>query len=524
MKNATKIIPASIGVIATIILLTSLLTMAGTQASSAINEYTLVAVPVDTAPVLDGNGVDSAWSGATAVDVPVSGGWYGTGLMNLKAVYGNGQIYFKAVYADTSRDSRRAPWVKQGDGSWYHVPAKSAAWAAYDGTSYGWSHKDPNAAYEDKFALMWNISAAGFNEGAGCAVSCHFQPGLSGNGNFGRHVTDNASEKIDFWHMKSVRMSPVYSETDDGAGGIYQSGQIHDQNLDNCIGTNNPYGLTEDGLTHTITWADGGTSDVVVKASCNTDWGRHGDPKTGGYNDNVATSGHPTYSSPTQPADGSAAHPYFLRESEKTAFVDTFAAGDEIAGIRIAPMTGDGGNISSASHYDAVNDTWTVEFTRPMNTGSANDIQFTNLDGEYFFGAAIFDNAQVEHSTSGGVNKMVFAACDTPSLSLSKTNIKWSSYADYLAHLLSVDYSIANAGDAGGAHGASIVGTVNTNGVTTASAIPATMGDIAAGGSATTTVKYNVASGVGSFKSTVYATAGDACGNSFSYPTPYPGS
>lgn len=525
MKGSTRIVPASVGIIVALIVLVSLLMMTGAPASSTISEYTLVASPVNTAPVLDGNGGDAAWSGATAVDVPVSGGWYGTGLMNLKAVYGNGQIYFKAVYADSSRDSRRAPWVKQADGSWVQVPAKSTAWHAYDGTAYGWSNKDPNAAYEDKFALMWNISAAGFNEGAGCSVSCHFQTGLNGEGNFGRHVTANGSEKIDFWHMKSVRMGPVYSETDDGAGGVYQSGQIHDQNLDNCIGTNNPFGLTEDGLTHTVTWADGRTSDVVVKASCNTDWGRHSDPKTGGYNNNASTvidgKTMPAFSSATQPANGSGAHPYHIMESGKVAFSSAINAqyqtGDEIAGIRIAPMGGDGADISSASHYDAVNHTWTVEFTRPLNTGTTNDVQFTNLNAEYFFGAAIFDNAQVEHSTSGGVNKMVFAACDAPSLSLSKGGVYWASYPDYVAGRLSVDYSIANGG-AGMAAGTQIVGAINTNGVTVASSMPAGLGNIASGGSAGTTVKYNVPSGVGSFMSTIHATAGDACGNSYSYP------
>lgn len=523
MFKATRIVPASVGIIVVLIVLASLLVTTGAPASSAINEYTLVASPVDTAPVLDGNGGDAAWASASAIDIPVSGGWAGTVLMNVKAVYGNGQIYFKAVYADDSRDSRRQPWVKQADGSWLQVPAKSAAWAVYDGTSYGWSHKDPNAAYEDKFALMWNVSAAGFNEGTGCAVSCHFQTGLSGNGNFGRHVTDNATEKIDFWHMKSVRMSPVYSETDDGAGGIYQTGQIHDQNLDNCIGTNNPWGYA-DGTDPTVTWADGSTSQVHVSSSCNTDWGRHGDPKTGGYTNNSATGGVPTYSSPTQPANGSASHPYFLKESEKTTFVDTYAVGDEIAGIRIAPMGGDGGNINSGSHYDAVNHTWTVEFSRAMNTGTTNDVQFTNLDGEYFFGAAIFDNAQVEHSTSGGVNKMVFAACDAPSLSLSKTGVSWASYADYLAHQLSVNYGIAKAAGAGNADSVQIVGAVSTNGVTSASSMPIALGDIAAGGSASGTIKYNVPSGVGSFKTTVYATASDACGNAYSYPSPYSGS
>jgi hypothetical protein len=412
MGKALRIAPLSTAAIVAVILLAAFISLRSSEDASSAVQATLVAQSVAVAPTLDGNGGDAAWTSATALDVPVAGGWYGTGVMNVKAVYSGSNIYFKVVYADASRDSRREPWVKNGDGSWTHVDAMSEAWMAYNGTAFGWQNKDPNAAYEDKFAFMWNTTGAsavsGFNT-SGCAVLCHYGTGQGGNGDFGRHYTNTATEKADFWHMKSVRMSPVYTETDDGAGGVYQTGQIHDQNVDNCIGTNNPYGLTEDGLPHTLP----NGSVIFVDDACNTDWGRHGDPKaTGasGYSNNQNVDNTlPSHTSATQPADGSVAHPYFLRKSEEVAFVDSYVTGDEIAGIRISPMDGDAGNISSGSHYDNVNHTWTVEFSRALDTGTTTDVQFTDMNQEYFFGTAIFDNAQVQHSTSDGVYRMVFS-------------------------------------------------------------------------------------------------------------------
>lgn len=111
--------------------------------------------------------------------------------------------------------------------------------------------------------------------------------------------------------------------------------------------------------------------------------------------------------------------------------------------------------------------------------------------------------------------------CAQPSLSLSKTSTYWGSYADYTAGLLSVDYSIGNGAGTTNAYNVTIAGAVNTNGVTMASATAG--GNIAGGGSAAVTVKYNVPSGVGSFSSTVYATAKDLCNNSYAYPGAYPG-
>ncbi|MCL4472581.1 MAG: hypothetical protein M1539_03830 [Actinobacteria bacterium] len=108
-----------------------------------------------------------------------------------------------------------------------------------------------------------------------------------------------------------------------------------------------------------------------------------------------------------------------------------------------------------------------------------------------------------------------------PTLSLTKTGAYWASYADYVAGNLNVDFRISNISgiDAGNV---SIVGTMNTNGVVNLAPLPPPA-NIPAGTHAAFTVLFSVPEGVTLFRSTVYATAQDPCGNAFSYPGAWPG-
>ncbi len=110
-----------------------------------------------------------------------------------------------------------------------------------------------------------------------------------------------------------------------------------------------------------------------------------------------------------------------------------------------------------------------------------------------------------------------------PSLSLSTSNVYWASFADYEARNLSVDYSVGNTGS-DTAYAVQVVGSTASNGVTCSTIMPVVLGDIAASGSHSLTLHYTIPNGVPTFTATVYATALDGCGNSYSYPAPYPGS
>lgn len=359
MKKATHFFPASVALVVVLIVVVALFTSLSAPAASQINDHTLMSVPLAAggalAPALDGSANDPAWAAAAAQYIPVSGGWYGAGGVTVKSVYdpAAGTIYFLYQYRDPDQSLRRSPWQKQADGSWKRVPATT--WAKPSSSDCGspgscsqWSTKDPNAAYEDKFAVLWNVSTPGF-ETQGCAVTCHWSADRA-NGKYGRKYTNAPGEIVDMWHFKSVRTAPV--------------GQSDDQYVDN--------------------------------AQSGEDWGRHGDPKTaGGYtNNHVTGSTQPIVTSPTQPAP-----PYWIMKSEETPFVDTYNPGDEIAGIRISPFSGDRADLTTGSSYaDGV---WTIEIARPLVTGSTKDVQFSDLLATYSFGVAVFDNASVEHSTSG---------------------------------------------------------------------------------------------------------------------------
>jgi hypothetical protein len=47
--------------------------------------------------------------------------------------------------------------------------------------------------------------------------------------------------------------------------------------------------------------------------------------------------------------------------------------------------------------------------SRKLVTGSKTDVQFDNLGGEFAFGFAAFDNAQVRHAFQMGALKLKFA-------------------------------------------------------------------------------------------------------------------
>ncbi len=106
-----------------------------------------------------------------------------------------------------------------------------------------------------------------------------------------------------------------------------------------------------------------------------------------------------------------------------------------------------------------------------------------------------------------------------PTLALSRGNAFWASYADFTAGELSVNMTIRNSGT-DTANSIMITGSSDTNGVTRSTAVPALIGDIAGGAGSSITLKYHIPAGVGSFRTSVYATALDLCGTTFSYPSP----
>ena len=309
----------------------------------------ITAVKVAKEPALDGK-VDALWSKAKAVKIPVTGGANfpnGGTEVTLKAVYTDTDIFFLAQWRDKTQSFQRFPWKKQPDGSWLQLK---------DPNDKG---NDSNKYYEDKLAMLWNINIAGF-ESAGCMVACH--AGESGKP-FGNKYTANPGETGDLWHWKSVRTGPV--------------GQMDDQYLDS----------------------------TRYDKDKSPDAGRKSDPKTaGGYNDNI----NEAKTGPKWAAKGNKpATPYWILDSEKETIDETkYKPGDEVAGIVIAPLVGDRGDITAGAVWEK--GVWTVEIARKLKTSSKFDVQFDDLGKAYAFGVAVFDNAQVRHAFATAPQKLVF--------------------------------------------------------------------------------------------------------------------
>ncbi|MCL6106077.1 MAG: glycoside hydrolase [Actinobacteria bacterium] len=114
--------------------------------------------------------------------------------------------------------------------------------------------------------------------------------------------------------------------------------------------------------------------------------------------------------------------------------------------------------------------------------------------------------------------------CSAPSLSLSENRVYWASLDDFNARSLSIDFTIANDGS-DLAYDTQFTGSISTDNVnlqtlTPVSWGPVNFGVLFAGQSVPFTLKYQVPAGVTSFKTTISATAQDACGDVYNYPPP----
>lgn len=320
---------------------------------------TLNSVKTPSAPSIDGV-PEAIWDNANAMTVSVSGGANtGEHTIEIKSVYTDDSVYFLALWNDPTESTRREPWIKQSNGTWKQLK---------DPDDKG---GDNNKFYEDKFAQIWNINSPAFDT-AGCFSTCH--AGETGKPYGNKYIT-NPGEMADIWHLKIVRTNPT--------------GFIDDQYVDST--------------RYNMTTAP--------------DAGRKSDPGLVPYYTNINDAKTaPNYTSADQPAP-----PYWIIDSEKQAFKDTYNTSDEIAAIVSRPPTGDRADITARAVYK--DGKWTAEYGRKLNTGSQYDVQFSDLKKEYSFGTAIFDNAQVRHSFETGVSKLVFAAAPAATTPAATTTV-----------------------------------------------------------------------------------------------------
>ncbi len=160
--------------------------------------------------------------------------------------------------------------------------------------------------------------------------------------------------------------------------------------------------------------------------------------------------------------------------------------------------------------------------------GSAGVITGMSNDNFSHGGLQLSDNGEAIWYGHDGHDAEIFlfertASCagGKPALSLSLADSSskgyWASFADYLARTLSVDYRIVNNGS-DVANAISITDVVTIGGIACITPVPIPVGDLGAGGSAGSTLKYIVPSGVSIFKTTLRGSAQDGCGDTYTYP------
>lgn len=137
--------------------------------------------------------------------------------------------------------------------------------------------------------------------------------------------------------------------------------------------------------------------------------------------------------------------------------------------------------------------------------------------GTYPVDVSVADTAGNSGSGSGSLTiEPPPCSPSKPGLSVSAPFAFWASYADYEAKILSVNWTISNSGpDA--ASNVQITGSSDTNGVI-ATNLPASAGDIANGASGVATVTYSIPPAVGSWRTTMTASAQDCSGATHTYP------
>ena len=305
--------------------------------------------------------------------------------VKLKAVYTESEIVFLAEWQDPT-----VSFTRNGSFSF-----ESGKWT-----------KPNSSQSEDRISFYWPIDSTKGNpyNTKGCMSKCHIywpqesDPHPHANGDA---IVDDAwleSGRADLWHSKAAR----------GGGAISASGS----------------GLTINPSSHEVTGGIfsmlGYVDDTYVGPWSGTngeDGGRYGDAGTAAASHlRIADKSRPKWmeKNPTDFADAMIITQAEIDAGECVGNATT-GVSDADAAIywpKYAALnaniperfllipTGSRGDIKIGAVWN--NGTWTAEIVRKLNTGTDDDIQFTDLLKEYLFNVAEFDNSRhgYEHRCS----------------------------------------------------------------------------------------------------------------------------
>jgi len=189
---------------------------------------------------------------------------------------------------------------------------------------------------EDQLALSFH------RRRGGCAATCHVRPPKR----MGLHYTDG--DTVDVWQWRAAGTNPI-GRADDDRWAMYRNDSLGGRRLDNL-------------------------ASGADFSNFNQDWQQP-----------YFLPVHPSVRGWIDPRSEYVT-PYFFAD-------DSFAVGAQVPGIIVRSFRGDRGDVRARGRW--FDGRWTVEFTRPIKTGSSFDIE---LRGEFYLGIALFDNAESKHT------------------------------------------------------------------------------------------------------------------------------
>jgi hypothetical protein len=215
-----------------------------------------------------------------------------------------------------------------------------------------WTYDGTNWAMngdEDRLAFAWKMADS---YGASCGRTCHNENNP--------HATKN--DKMDVWHWKAQRTNPI--------------------------------SLVDDQYWNT----SGRQNDAVISGSFGSD--------------NI-TGSLPTSMGPDQTSNQG---PWLLSSTAIPFVNSSWAAGDKIPGYILNdapnPIVGSRGDVTAKGTFNETTGYWTLEISRKLNTGNADDFIVDLINGN-FFTTARFDNVGGEHARQGfdiGTYKIVYSS------------------------------------------------------------------------------------------------------------------